>query len=53
MTFYGGLYSLRKKCPNTEPFLVVFCPNVGKYEPEKTSYLDTFHAVIISSKQNP
>ena len=52
MTFYGGLYSLRKKCPNTEPFLVVFCPNVGKYEPDKTSYLDTFHAVIISSKQN-
>ena len=22
------------------------CPNTGKYGPEKTPYLDTFHAVI-------
>ena len=24
----------------------VFSPNAGKYGPEKTPYLDTFHAVI-------
>ena len=29
---------------NTE-YLSVFCPNAGKYGPEKTPYLDTFHAV--------
>ena len=28
------------------PYLSVFSPNVGKYEPQKTPYLDTFHAVI-------
>ena len=54
-------HSLREKCPNTEFFwsvfsciwteygeiryLSVFSPNVEKYEPEKTPYLDTFHAV--------
>ena len=27
---------------NTE---IVFSPNLGKYGPEKTPYLDTFHAV--------
>ena len=26
-------------------YLSVFSPNAGKYEPEKTPYLDTFHAV--------
>ena len=26
-------------------YLSVFSPNVGKYGPEKTPYLDTFHAV--------
>ena len=26
-------------------YLSVFSPNAGKYGPEKTSYLDTFHAV--------
>ena len=41
--------SLREKCPNTELFLVyfpVFGPNTGKYGPEITPYLDTFHAVV-------
>ena len=47
--------ALREKCPNTEFFLgrifpytlylSVFSPNAGKYAPEKTPYLDTFHAV--------
>ena len=27
--------------------ILVFCPNAGKYGPEKTPYLDTFHAVNI------
>ena len=58
--------ALREKCPNTKFFLVriflssdwirrftenvVFSPNAGKYGPEKTPYLDTFHAVILLSK---
>ena len=28
------------------PFLSVFSPNAEKYGPEKTAYLDTFHAVL-------
>ena len=54
---------MREKCPNTEFFLVriflhsdwiwrVFRPNVGKYGPEKTPYLDTFHAVKDDSVLN-
>ena len=33
---------------NTEKYgyLSIFNPNVGKYGPEKTPFLDTFHAVI-------
>ena len=37
--------SLREKRPNTEFFWSVFSPNAGKYRPEKTPCLDTFHAV--------
>ena len=51
--------SLREKCPDMEFFsgpyfpafglnteyLPVFSPNAGKYGPEKTPPLDTFHAV--------
>ena len=33
--------SLREKCPNT-----------GKYRPEKTPYLDTFHIVILKFNKN-
>ena len=29
-------------------YLSVFSPNAGKYRPEKTLYLDTFHAVIVN-----
>ena len=29
-------------------YLSVLSPNAGKYGPEKTAYLDTFHAVISS-----
>ena len=28
----------------------VFSPNAGKYGPEKTPYLDTFHAVLLFCK---
>ena len=38
----GVTITLREKCPNTEFFSG---PNTGKYGPEKTPYLDTFHAV--------
>ena len=41
--------TLREKCPNMEFFLylsVSFCiqSDAGKYGPEKSPYLDTFHA---------
>ena len=29
-------------------FWSVFSPNIGKYRPEKTAYLNTFHAVMLS-----
>ena len=29
------------------PYFPVFSPNTGKYGPEKTPYLDTFHAVSL------
>ena len=29
------------------PYFPVFSPNTGKYRPEKTPYLDTFHTVFI------
>ena len=29
------------------PYLSVFSPNAGKYGPEKTPYLDTFHVIIV------
>ena len=50
--------SLCEKCPNTEFFCFAFSriqteygdlrsPNTGKYRPEKTPYLDTFHAMNV------
>ena len=29
------------------PYLTVFSPNARKYGPEKTPYMDAFHAVIL------
>ena len=44
------LGSLCEKCANTEffsgPYVIVFRLNTGKNGPEKTHYLDIFHAVI-------
>ena len=31
------------------PYFPVFGLNTGKYGPEKTSYLDTFHAVSVNT----
>ena len=31
------------------PYFPVFSPNTGKYGPEKTPYLDTFHTVFNAS----
>ena len=33
---------------NTERYLSLFSPSARKYGPEKTPYLDTFHAMIYS-----
>ena len=41
----AGFLTSNKKCVN------VFSPNTGKYGPEKTSYLDTFHAAHLCSQQ--
>ena len=41
-------------CPHLDctrrdtPYLSVFSPNAGKYGPEKSPYLDTFHTVVMS-----
>ena len=34
----------KESCPPTIT-LTLFSPNLGKYGPEKTPYLDTFHAM--------
>ena len=34
--------------PASFTYLSVFSPNAGKYGPEKTLYLDTFHAVLVT-----
>ena len=43
-------HTLSGKCPNTgffsDMYFPVVNPNAGKYGPEKTTYLDTFHAVM-------
>ena len=41
---YCYWHRLREKCPDKEFFLVRISP--GKYGPEKTPYLDTFHTLI-------
>ena len=37
--------TVRENCPNTEFFLVHIFRIHNEYEPEKTTNLDTFHAV--------
>ena len=44
-SFYWSVFSrIRTEYGETE-YLSVFSSNTGKYGPEKTPYLDTFHAV--------
>ena len=40
------LRPLPEKCPNTVFSWYVFMPSTGKYGPQKSLYLDTFHAVV-------
>ena len=40
--------TLREMYPNMELFLVRIFPHSVKYGPEKTPYLDTFHAVLVN-----
>ena len=40
------LRPLREKCPSIEFTWSVFMPSTGKYGPQKSLYLDTFHAVV-------
>ena len=44
-----GLNTERYAVRRDTEYLSVFSPNAGKYGPEKTPYLDTFHAVCFSS----
>ena len=48
MRGHHNKFSLREKCPIRSFFWSVFSPNTEKYGPEKTPYLDNFHAVIYS-----
>ena len=34
----------------SSPYFLVFSANTGKYGPEKTPYLDTFHTVNLELK---
>ena len=42
-----GWNMVSKSCGGfSGPYFPLFSPNTGKYPPEKTPYLDTFHAVL-------
>ena len=48
MSKYGvlsGPYFPAFRLNTKRSYLSVFSPNAGKYGPEKTPYLDTFHTV--------
>ena len=46
---HSPFWVLREKCPKkgvfSGPYFPVFSPNAGKYRPEKTPSLDTFHTL--------
>ena len=46
---FDGLYDPRplEESALRQKWFPVFIPNTGKYEPEKTLYLDNFHAVQV------
>ena len=50
MEWFNELKTLREKCVSkygvfSGSYFSIFSPNTGKYGPEKTPYLNTFHAV--------
>ena len=47
--FWSEFSRIRTEYGDTS-HLSVSSPNVGKYGPENTPYLDTFHAVIVTLK---
>ena len=47
-TFSGPYFPVFGLTMESTPYLSVFSSNAGKYGPEKTLYLDTFHAVVFS-----
>ena len=49
---YFPAFGLNTERYGDTPYLSVFSPNAGKYGPEKTPYLDIFHAVQVGSKKN-
>ena len=42
---YQEHYPVKVNFVRDTPYLSVFSPNAGKYGPEKSPYLDIFHAV--------
>ena len=49
LEFFERILKLRSKFQEIHfKTFPVFSPNTGKYGPEKTPYLETFHAVKIS-----
>ena len=51
LSYYLFTNLLRKKMSKygvySGSYFFVFCPNTGKYGPEVTPYLETFHAVVV------
>ena len=47
--FFDTYFSVSGLNTNIYEVDLLFSPNTGKYGPEKTPYLDTFHAVVISN----
>ena len=45
-----SIYCVKKYGVFFGPYFPVFSPNTGKYGPEETPYLETFHAMIIPQK---
>ena len=54
--FLASNYALSEKVSNygvfSSPYFPVFGLNIEKYGPEKSSYLDSFHAVMFSSSRH-
>ena len=56
--YYNPIHDIRKtyvepvlKSVEMRNYFSVFSPNTGKYGPEITPYLDTFHALLYNIKQ--